>query len=68
MEFCIAMRGLAAYDIKDAHAVEADTRFATNILYRIGFSWPLIDDSYLERAINSMLTLDYFNIDDGDYN
>ncbi len=62
------LNGLAAYDIKDAHAVEADTRFTTNILYRIGFSWPLIDDSYLERAINSMLTLDYFNIDDGDYN
>lgn len=58
------LSGLAAYDIKDAHAVETDNLFTTNILYRIGFSWPLVDDTYLDRAINSVLTLDYFGMDE----
>mgnify|MGYP003290491289 CR=1 FL=1 len=58
------LNGLAAYDIKDAHAVDTDNLFTTNILYRIGFSWPLVDDTYLDRAINSIMTLDYFNVDD----
>ena len=57
------LNGLAAYDIKDAHAVDTDNLFTTNILYRIGFSWPLVDDTYLDRAINSILTLDYFDMD-----
>ena len=61
------LTGLAAYDIKDAHAVDTDNLFTTNILYRLGFWWPLVDDSYLDRAINSIMTLDYFNIDD-EYN
>lgn len=58
------LNGLAAYDIKDAHIVETDNLFTTNILYRIGFSWPLVDDTYLDKAINSIMTLDYFNVDD----
>lgn len=58
------LNGLAAYDIKDAHAVATDNLFTTNILYRIGFSWPLIDDSYLDRAIASIMTLDYFNTEE----
>ena len=62
------LTGLAAYDIKDAHAVETDNLFTTNILYRIGFSWPLVDDSYLDRAITSIMTLDYFDTADEDEN
>ena len=57
------LNGLAAYDIKDAHAVDTDNLFTTNILYRIGFSWPLVDDTYLDRAIHSIMTLDYFDLD-----
>ena len=56
--------GLAAYDIKDGHSVDVDNLFTTNILYRIGFSWPLVDDAYLDRAIESIMSLDYFNIDE----
>ena len=59
------LNGLAAYDVKDAHAVDTDNLFTTNILYRIGFSWPLVDNSYLERAINSVMTLDYFDVSNG---
>ncbi len=60
------LNGLAAYDLKDTHAVDTDNLFTTNILYRIGFSWPLVDDSYLEKAINSVMTLDYFDFSDGE--
>ena len=54
------LNGLAAYDIPDAHSVDTDNRFTANILYRIGFSWPLTDDAYLDRVIKSIKTLDYF--------
>ncbi len=60
------LNGLAAYDIKDSHAVETDNLFTTNILYRIGFSWPLIDDAYLDRSIASIMALDYFDVDTGE--
>ena len=60
------LHGLAAYDIKDAHAVDTDNLFTTNVLYRIGFSWPLVDDAYLDRAIHSLLTMDYFAMDELD--
>ena len=60
------LHGLAAYDIKDGHAVDTDNLFTTNVLYRIGFSWPLVDDAYLDRAIHSVMTMDYFAMDDLD--
>ncbi len=58
------LNGLAAYDIVGVHAVDTDNLFTANILYRIGFSWPLVDDSYLNRAINSLKTLGFFELDD----
>ena len=57
------LNGLAAYDRPDLHAVSTDNEFTTNILYRLGFSWPLIDDRYLDKVIESLVTLDYFNTD-----
>ncbi|GEM_PF-288012 len=62
------LTGLAAYDIQDAHAVNTDNLFTTNILYRIGFSWPLVDDTYLDRAIHSIMTLGYFDLDSQEEN
>lgn len=35
---------------KDAHAVETGNLFTANILCRIGFPRPLIEDSYLNIA------------------
>ena len=60
------LHGLAAYDIKGGHAVDTDNLFTTNVLYRIGFSWPLVDDAYLDRAIHSVMTMDYFAMDELD--
>lgn len=58
------LQGLVTNDRPDLHAVEVDNLFSANVLYRLGFSWPLPDSSYLERAIDSLMTLDYFELDE----
>ena len=58
------LNGLAAYDRSDLHSVETDNLFTTNILYRIGFSWPLVDDEYLTKVIKMLNTIDYFGYED----
>lgn len=57
------LQGLVTNDRPDLHMVDTDNIFTANVLYRLGFSWPLVDSSYLERAIESLLTLDYFDPD-----
>ena len=54
------LTALLTNDRPDIHAVETDNRFTTNILYRLGFSWPFIDDEYLEKVIMALQTLDFF--------
>lgn len=56
------LNGLAAYDRPDLHAVETDNLFTANVLYRMGFSWPLTDDAYLDRVVKALKTLGYFDI------
>ena len=51
---------LLTNDRPDVHPVETDNRFTANVLYRLGFSWPFIDDSYLEKIITGLDTLDFF--------
>ncbi|MBQ0125548.1 MAG: AMP-binding protein [Clostridiales bacterium] len=58
------LSGLVTNDRPDLHVVDTDNVFTANVLYRLGFSWPLVDDSYLERAIDSLMTLDYFGFDE----
>ncbi len=58
------LQGLVTNDRPDLHAVDTDNIFTANILYRLGFSWPLVDSSYLERVITGLKTLDYFEPDD----
>lgn len=54
------LQGLVTNDRPDLHMVDTDNVFTANVLYRLGFSWPLVDGAYLERAINSLDTLGYF--------
>ncbi len=58
------LRGLMTNDRPDLHGVVNDNKFTTNILYRLGFAWPLPDLEYFERAINSLLSLGYFDMDE----
>ena len=52
---------LLTNDRPDMHMLETDNRFTANVLYRLGFSWPFIDDAYLERVIKGLDTLDFFS-------
>ena len=58
------LQGLVTNDRPDLHVVDTDNMFTANVLYRLGFSWPLVDSAYLERAISSLITLDYFMPDE----
>lgn len=58
------LRGLMTNDRPDIHGVESENKFTANILYRLGFSWPLPDSAYLERALEKLLSLDYFEMED----
>ncbi|MGN0669605.1 MAG: amino acid adenylation domain-containing protein [Oscillospiraceae bacterium] len=58
-----AVLGLVAYDSGDETAavqLGASNRFTVNVLYRLGFKWPLIDDGYLASAIKALDTLGFF--------
>ena len=56
------LSALAAYDRPDLHVVLTDNTFTAAALYRLGFSWPLADESYLERTMQSLVTLGYFDL------
>ncbi len=55
------LQGLMTNDRPDLHAVETDNTFTANILYRLGFAWPMPDSDYLEKAIVSLKTLGFFD-------
>ncbi|MCQ2064203.1 MAG: SDR family oxidoreductase, partial [Fibrobacter sp.] len=52
---------LLTNDRPDLHMVNTDNRFTANVLYRLGFAWPFVDNSYLKKVIESLDTLDFFS-------
>ncbi len=55
---------LLAYETGDDQKLvitESNNRFTVNALYRLNFKWPVIDDAYLERLINGIDTLGFFD-------
>ena len=55
---------LVAYSNKegnDLSLVDAEHRFTVNALFRLGFKWPITDDSYLERVIQSLDSFGFFS-------
>ena len=54
------LSGLATNFKPGVFMVETDNTFTANLLYRLGFSWPLTSTDYLDRLITSLLTLNYF--------
>lgn len=58
-----AVLGLIAYDSDDKlprYEIMSDNELTTQVLYRLGFKWPIIDDEYLLNAIKSLDTLEFF--------
>lgn len=57
--------GLIAYASGDADNstvyIDADNRFTTKALYRLGFKWPMPDGTYLRHALEALETLGFFD-------
>ena len=58
-----AVLGLVAYDSGSEDvliAIGSDNRFTKNVLYRLGYKWPITDNKYLANAIEALDTLSFF--------
>ncbi|MBQ4424779.1 MAG: amino acid adenylation domain-containing protein [Lachnospiraceae bacterium] len=61
-----AVISMVAYANKEGDKIAlvgANHRFTTNALYRCGFKWPIIDDSYLRKSIWALDSLGFFNLE-----
>ena len=60
--------GLISYLSSDADTVRSyvpeDHTFTKNVLYRLGYRWPLTDERYLKGAIEALISLDFFSGED----
>ena len=54
---------LISYNTHDAsqRIIDSDNSFTVKALYRLGFSWPLISESYIEKAMDALITLGFFD-------
>ncbi len=58
-----AVSGLIAYASHEGmrvYGIDYSNTFSTEILYRLGFLWPITDVSYLENAIDALDSLGFF--------
>ena len=58
-----AVSGLIAYASRDEeqiYTVGYTNQFTTEVLYRLGYKWPITDDRYLENAIDALDKLGFF--------
>ena len=57
-----SVMALRAYEEREDNIVqvESDNYFTINVLYRLGFKWPIVDDAYLEKVISAVESLEFF--------
>lgn len=59
-----AVSGLIAYASREEepiYPVGYTNQFTTEVLYRLGYKWPITDDRYLENAIDALDKLGFFD-------
>jgi hypothetical protein len=59
-----AVSGLIAYTSRDdskIYTIDYNNSFTTEVLYRLGYKWPITDDSYLKNAIKALDNLNFFD-------
>jgi len=59
--------GLLTYSSSDGHLrryIKTDNTFSVKALYRLGYKWPITDDGYLVRIIESLDSLGFFDRSD----
>ena len=61
-----AVLGLIAYTSRGdskIYTIDYDSTYTTEVLYRLGYKWPITDDNYLENAIRALDNLNFFDDD-----
>ena len=59
------LRPLMAYDMGAGHKtrwIESTNDYTTQVLYRLGFQWPVTAKSYVHRFVDTIIGFDYFNV------
>ena len=54
---------LISYSSSDNHThsfILSDNEFTNKALYHLGYKWPITDDDYLKKSIESLMTLGFF--------
>jgi len=54
---------LISYSSSDNHThsfIASDNEFTNKALYHLGYKWPITDENYLKKAIESLATLGFF--------
>ena len=60
----MAVSSLISYDSASGESrafILSDNSFTIKALYRLGYKWPITDQHYLERSIESLATLGFFD-------
>ncbi len=63
-EMNMKISSLISYNSSDGEQhrfIGSDNAFTIKVLYRLGFAWPLIAEDYVDRAIEALSTLDFFD-------
>ncbi|MBQ6183890.1 MAG: amino acid adenylation domain-containing protein [Clostridia bacterium] len=66
-ERSLLVSSLLTYSSSDHHVhafIKTDNTFTVKALYRLGYKWPITDENYLRRMIESLDTLGYFTRED----
>ena len=59
------LRPLMAYNMNTGHKtrwIESTNEYTTQVLYRLGFQWPLTASDYVRRFVDTITGFDYFKI------
>ena len=58
----MAVSNLISYNTHDTaqQPIDLDNSFTVKALYRLGFSWPIVSEDYIERSVRMLLQLGFF--------
>jgi len=67
-EVAPAISGLIVYLTSDTvnhiYPIDPENRFTTEVLYRIGHSWPITNETYMHKSIAALDGLGFFDLDE----
>lgn len=67
-EISPAISGLIVYLTSDTvntvYPIDPNNQFTTEVLYRIGHSWPITNETYMHKSIQALDGLGFFDIDE----